>query len=36
MHHYAMADGEVVAQVHGASPLPFNYVHPDDDPSRIK
>ena len=34
MHHYAMADGEVVVQVHGASPLQFNYVHPEDDPSR--
>lgn len=36
MHHYAMADGEVVVQVHGASPLQFNYVHPEDDPSRKK
>jgi hypothetical protein len=34
MHHYAMASGEVVVQVHGASPLQFNYVHPEDDPSR--
>ena len=34
MHHYAMAEGEVVVQVHGASPLQFNYVHPEDDPSR--
>jgi hypothetical protein len=34
MHHYAMADGEVVVQVHGASPLQFNYVSPDEDPSR--
>jgi quercetin dioxygenase-like cupin family protein len=36
MHHYAMASGEVVVQVHGASPLQFNYVNPDDDPSRKK
>jgi hypothetical protein len=34
MHHYAMASGEVVVQVHGASPLQFNYVNPADDPSR--
>jgi len=36
MHHYAMASGEVVVQVHGASPLQFNYVNPNDDPSRKK
>ena len=36
MHHYAMACGEVVVQVHGQSPLQFNYVNPDDDPSRKK
>lgn len=36
MHHYAMASGEVVVQVHGTSPLQFNYVNPDDDPSRKK
>lgn len=34
MHHYAMATGEVVVQVHGESPLQFNYVNPADDPSR--
>jgi len=34
MHHYAMARGEVVVQVHGTSPLQFNYVNPDDDPSK--
>jgi hypothetical protein len=34
MHHYAMASGEVVVQVHGKSPLQFNYVNPNDDPSR--
>lgn len=34
MHHYAMADGEVIVQVHGASPLQFNYVNPSDDPSK--
>ncbi len=36
MHHYAMASGEVVVQVHGAAPLQFNYVNPEDDPSRKK
>ena len=34
MHHYAMANGEVVVQVHGMSPLQFNYVNPADDPSK--
>jgi hypothetical protein len=36
MHHYAMANGEVVVQVHGMSPLQFNYVNPNDDPSKKK
>jgi hypothetical protein len=34
MHHYAMASGEVIVQVHGSAPLQFNYVNPDDDPSK--
>lgn len=34
MHHFAMADGEVIVQVHGAAPLQFNYVNPKDDPSK--
>ncbi len=34
MHHYAMTSGEVVVQIHGTSPVQFNYVNPDDDPSR--
>lgn len=35
MHHYAMASGgEVIVQVHGMSPLQFNYVNADEDPSR--
>jgi hypothetical protein len=34
MHHYAMASGEVIVQVHGSAPLQFNYVNPADDPSR--
>src|SRR5271170_5314283 len=36
MHHYAMASGEVIVQVHGTAPLQFNYVNPNDDPSRKK
>ncbi|HMH07160.1 MAG TPA: cupin domain-containing protein [Terriglobales bacterium] len=36
MHHFAMACGEAVVQVHGSSPLQFNYINPDDDPSRNK
>jgi hypothetical protein len=36
MHHYAMASGETVVQVHGTAPLKFNYVDPSDDPSRKK
>jgi hypothetical protein len=34
MHHYAMASGEVIVQVHGTAPLQFNYVNPKDDPSK--
>lgn len=34
MHHYAMASGEVVVQVHGMSPLQFNYVNASEDPSK--
>lgn len=36
MHHYAMASGETIVQVHGQSPLQFNYVNRDDDPNRNK
>jgi hypothetical protein len=36
MHHYAMASGPVVVQIHGMAPLQFNYVNPGDDPSRNK
>ena len=34
MHHYAMASGQVIVQVHGSAPLQFNYVNPADDPSK--
>src|SRR5277367_4220297 len=36
MHHYAMADGPVIVQVHGMSPLQINYVNASDDPSKKK
>lgn len=35
MHHYALASGgEVIVQVHGMSPVQFNYVNASDDPSK--
>ena len=34
MHHYALASGEVIVQIHGTAPLQFNYIHPEDDPSK--
>jgi quercetin dioxygenase-like cupin family protein len=36
MHHYAEASGETIVQVHGQSPLQFNYINPADDPSKSK
>ena len=36
MHHYAMARGETIVQVHGQAPLQFTYVNPNDDPSKSK
>ena len=36
MHHYAMASGEIVIQLHGLSPVKFNYINPADDPSGRK
>jgi len=36
MHHYAMASGDTVIQIHGASPVKFNYINPADDPSMKK
>jgi quercetin dioxygenase-like cupin family protein len=36
MHHYAMACGQTVVQVHGQSPFQFNYINPEDDPSNRK
>jgi hypothetical protein len=31
-----MASGETVIQIHGMSPVEFNYVNPADDPSGKK
>jgi mannose-6-phosphate isomerase-like protein (cupin superfamily) len=36
MHHYAMASGDTVIQIHGMSPAKFNYINPADDPSAKK
>lgn len=36
MHHYAGASGETVVQIHGQSPVKFNYINPADDPSMKK
>jgi quercetin dioxygenase-like cupin family protein len=36
MHHYAAASGETVIQIHGMSPVKFNYINPADDPSKKK
>jgi ChrR Cupin-like domain len=36
MHHYAMASGEVVVQIHGMAPFQINYINADDDPSKKK
>jgi mannose-6-phosphate isomerase-like protein (cupin superfamily) len=36
VHHYAMASGETVIQIHGMSPAKFNYINPADDPTPKK
>jgi len=36
MHHYAMADGETMIQIHDQSPLKINYINRGDDPSAGK
>jgi quercetin dioxygenase-like cupin family protein len=36
MHHYGMAHGETIVQIHGMSPLQINYVNANDDPSKKK
>jgi len=34
MHHYVMASGETIVQIHGMSPLQINYVNAEDDPTK--
>jgi quercetin dioxygenase-like cupin family protein len=34
--HYVKAKGETVVQIHGAGPLEFMYVNPQDDPRKKK
>ena len=36
MHHYAGASGETIIQIHGQSPVKFNYINPADDPTPKK
>ena len=36
MHHYVLASGDVIVQVHGMSPLEVNYINPKDDPRNKK
>lgn len=36
VHHYASASGETIIQIHGQSPVKFNYINPADDPSMKK
>ena len=36
MHHYVMASGDVVVQSKVLPPVQFNYINPEDDPSRKK
>jgi quercetin dioxygenase-like cupin family protein len=36
MHHYAIAKGHTIVQVHAMGPFQLTYVHPADDPSTKK
>jgi Domain of unknown function (DUF4437) len=36
MHHYALAEGETVIQLHGTGPWQINYVDPANDPRQAK
>ena len=36
VHHYAMAKGETIIQVHGTGPFAVTYVNPKDDPRNKK
>jgi quercetin dioxygenase-like cupin family protein len=35
-HHYAMAKGHTIVQVHGMGPFQLTYVNPADDPMKMK
>jgi hypothetical protein len=34
MHHYALAKGETIIQIHGVGPFGITYVNPKDDPRK--
>ena len=34
MHHYAMAKGETIFQLHGVGPFEVTYINPSDDPRK--
>lgn len=34
MHHYAIARGATIVQIHGMGPFAITYVHPADDPRK--
>lgn len=34
MHHFAVAKGETIIQVHGIGPFDINYINPADDPRK--
>ena len=36
MHHYVQAKGATEVQIHGRGPVQFNYIDPNDDPSKKK
>lgn len=36
MHHYAGASGQTIIQIHGESPVKFNWINPADDPAMKK
>ena len=36
MHHFAQAKGATEIQIHGRGPVQFNYIDPNDDPSKKK
>jgi anti-sigma factor ChrR (cupin superfamily) len=36
VHHYAAASGATIIQIHGQSPVKFNWINPADDPSKKK